>query len=81
MGTHHDTRSGKCSTCRVRYVWRFQNQGNVRPLRGAYCPVCGAGLQQTTHLLRWPVSKRFPVYNLGRALELRAAANKRKRQT
>lgn len=74
MNRPHDTRSGRCRACHVRYVWRFRSRGIVRPLRGAHCPRCGDALQATTRLLKAPVSRRFPVYGLTAIAALRAKA-------
>ena len=55
-------RQGRCDRCHVRYVW-LRKAGS---LTGSYCPVHrDQHLQQTTHLLRWPVVEREPARLVG----------------
>lgn len=49
------TRQGKCTKCRVRWVW--PDKRTEPRVREAHCPECGTKLKATTHLLNWPVKR------------------------
>lgn len=53
------TTIGRCWGCNVVFRWP---EGRDRRLRGAWCPRCGAKLQQTTHLARVPRSDETPFF-------------------
>ncbi|HJX19113.1 MAG TPA: hypothetical protein VJ437_13100 [Acidiferrobacterales bacterium] len=51
--TGNATTQGKCTRCRVRYVWPDFSPRVL--LRDARCPRCGDGLKQTVYFVNLPI--------------------------
>ena len=47
-------RQGKCPQCKIRYVWRYWQEGMGWSLGSAHCPLCTAQLEQTSHQSQLP---------------------------
>lgn len=58
-GHGDDYRQGKCTRCRIRFVWPAPSG----PLAGAHCPKCGSPLARTTWDVRLDAEQiESPVY-------------------